>query len=464
MLEFSQKEEVSFSRSDYVIPILFLLSLSLLGLKLPFIIIAVLGLLLFTWKRSRYDFLIQLTFLIGGYGFYDLDALGLKLADIGLLFCFLGCFLCIGKSRVISKLIYLTFLYVAVLLLFAYISDEPFFYQLRRLRQYVFIIYFIAPLLVFLNREFSIIEFFKRLVLYVSVVASFYIIDSIVWCNNILLPYANPWNNPLDFLDIEFHFFSGMLRVYPQGLFMIGLLIYPLIYCIDISIKRYVLLGLGILTTKTISVIAGIILTYFIMVGSFSKKIKTVSLAIILFTGLAIADNYLGGSLRINQFFQQIDLLVNSDSVEDYAQFGSGRGAQIAPKFFLLSSMNKVWTGFGFLHPEFTVNEKYLIENDLYSDEYVIEEIGQEVEVTQIQTILDIGVIGFIIQHVFYILIYFILKDCYYKNYYLFVLVTYSLFGLGGFCGLTTMTGLLLVGLCLGSILLEYENEKAVLD
>lgn len=101
--------------------------------------------------------------------------------------------------------------------------------------------------------------------------------------------------------------------------------------------------------------------------------------------------------------------------------------------------------GFGFLHNELTTNDDYIIHNEYYSDQSAAEEVASLVEVTQVQTILDTGLIGFCVQHLFYIAIYFFLRKYKYSNLYLVTLVCISIFGVGGFAGLNIPHGLLLL-------------------
>ena len=114
--------------------------------------------------------------------------------------------------------------------------------------------------------------------------------------------------------------------------------------------------------------------------------------------------------------------------------------------------------GFGFLHDDLTTNDKYIIHNEFYSDQSAAEEVAALVEVTQVQTILDTGLVGFVIQHLFYIAIYFLIRKYKYSNWYLVTLVCISIFGIGGFAGLNLPHGLLLLGLALGCVLLANKD------
>ena len=88
------------------------------------------------------------------------------------------------------------------------------------------------------------------------------------------------------------------------------------------------------------------------------------------------------------------------------------------------------------------------------------EETVARVEVTQVQTILDAGLIGFLIQTFYYLAIYFwVLRPLPYSKSYLIVLFCISFFGIGGFAGLISRQGLLLLGLTTAAILLCQKQQ-----
>ena len=126
-----------------------------------------------------------------------------------------------------------------------------------------------------------------------------------------------------------------------------------------------------------------------------------------------VLDGQMNGALRVQHLVGQFTSFASYRSVEDamsdmdnLAEFGSDRGAQIIPKIELLTSTQKLMLGFGFLHNELTTNDDYIIHNEYYSDQSAAEEVASLVEVTQVQTILDTGLIGFCVQHLFLSLIH----------------------------------------------------------
>ena len=191
---------------------------------------------------------------------------------------------------------------------------------------------------------------------------------------------------------------------------------------------------------------------------------KYLCLFAVLFVAGYYIDGKVGGALRIQQFVGQFSALQNPNDVEKLAEFGTGRMAQIIPKFALLFSENRQYIGLGFLHDKKTTIDKYVIINELYSDISRSEEVSTAVEETHAQTILDIGIIGLLLQTFYFLAIYFwVLRPMPYSISYLMTFVALSLFGVGGFAGVITHYGLLLLGLNVGIIYLAdkqlHKNE-----
>lgn len=150
----------------------------------------------------------------------------------------------------------------------------------------------------------------------------------------------------------------------------------------------------------------------------------------------------------------------NPNDPELLIKFGTGRIAQILPKLDYMLSTGKQYTGFGFLHDDLTTNNQFVITNEFYTDVTQSEETVARVEVTQVQTILDAGLIGFLIQTFYYLAIYFwVLRPLPYSKSYLIVLFCISFFGIGGFAGLISRQGLLLLGLTTAAILLCQKQQ-----
>ena len=460
--EIQHKEKIEFSWQVFTLPLSFMLSLTLLGLECPIAYFFIATILYYSFRFDRYDLLIQSTFLFGVYQYYDENlSFPFKLADIGLILSFITVII-YRKDKILWKILLLTLGYFLFLFFIAKISDESFVVQLRRMRHYMYIIYFMFPLLCFGNREFDIKIFIRRVLLYAIIISIFIIFDSLIFSEHILFPRAV--HGSLVYTNINFVPFSSFLRIYPQVIFISVLLIYPLMFQYSIPKWIWPIVIIATICTKTFSYMGGILITCFFFQKKIKNKITQLVLCVcLLFVG-SIVDQSLGGSLRINHLLNQFKTLIPGktsvyNDLETLASFGSTRGAQIIPKIELLTDMNKLSLGFGFLHNKETNNDEYIINNEYYSDISKAEEVATMVEVTQVQTVLDMGLIGLLVQHLFYILIYIIIRKYQYSIYYITVVVCVSVWGIGGFAGLSYIHGVLLVGLSLGSILLVNKNR-----
>lgn len=447
---------------EYGYPLLFFLSLTLLGLECPVGYFFLAAILYYSYKHNRYDFLLQSTLLFGVFGYYNENiAFPFKLADIALVISLIGAYY-YRKNKIIGRLLLLTIIYYAFIFLVAFLSEESFSIQIRRMRQYMQVIYFIYPLLVFANQKFDVQKLFKHILIYVTIVSIFIICDSLVFSNHILLPRTA--SGTLTYETLSFIPFERFVRVYPPVIYLIALLVFPFIKKYKMPLWNLVIIGIGVICTKTFSIMFGLILTYFFFYGNWKKKLSIVGVvAVLLFFG-NIADKELGGALRINQLFDQFGLLTGSkdimDDMDDLAEFGSGRGAQIIPKLELLTNTSKQMFGFGFLHDKLTQNDDFYVDNQYYSDSSSASEVASFVEVTQVQTILDMGFMGLIVQTAFFIMIYVVIRKYKYRSLYSVTTICISLFGLGGFAGLNSPQGLLIIGLSLGSIILINRNDE----
>ena len=152
--------------------------MSLLGLEFPFAYILVFIVLYLSLIVNKYDFLLQSTILFGVFGFYDENVtFPIKMHDL-LFIVYIAGFFIYWKKKNISKLLILISAYILFLIFVAMLSDETLIVQIRRLRLYMHILYFLFPLLVFRNHDFEIDKFFKKLFIYVLIISSFYILDS----------------------------------------------------------------------------------------------------------------------------------------------------------------------------------------------------------------------------------------------------------------------------------------------
>ena len=332
--------------------------------------------------------------------------------------------------------------------------------QIRRMREYWGIIYFMFPLLIFAREEFDIKIFYRKILTYAFIIAIFYIIDSLIFGGNILIPRTFSYSG-LYSTYYKFYCYPGSFpRKYPHGLFILALCIFPILKFYSLQIKHIIVFALSLIVCRTFSVIGGIILTMFFFMGNTVKTIKYIAIGIIVFIAGYYIDGAMDGQLRIQQLVQQFEVLKNPNDPELLIKFGTGRIAQILPKLDYMLSTGKQYTGFGFLHDDLTTNNQFVITNEFYTDVTQSEETVARVEVTQVQTILDAGLIGFLIQTFYYLAIYFwVLRPLPYSKSYLIVLFCISFFGIGGFAGLISRQGLLLLGLTTAAILLCQKQQ-----
>lgn len=453
------KQLLSITRHEWWWPLMFLLSMSLTGLNFPLGYLGIIVVLVNRFLNDRYDFIICVTLLFGGYALVSDEDFPIKLQDIALLISVVGIFI-YKKTPELKKVTLLLFAYALVLVLIAKTSDETMAIQLRRLRGYLMIAYFFIPLMAFSGREFDVRYFFKRLMIFALIICWFYIIDGFILNGWVLLPdasnqydYSSTFTN-LIWYPLQFTF----PRKYPPGLYILALCLLPVMKYYKLSRNQWIVVLLAFAATRTLSIIGGLLIAYVIFQGHFKQVAKYFVIASVVVVSMYFVDRATGSFLRIQSTIDQFISLDAVQDEEDLAEFGSGRMSQIIPKMEVLYDLDREWLGLGFLHPELTTNPKYWIKNELYTDVTKSEEVATAVEVSAIQTILDVGYIGLILQTLFYVGIYYVIRRLKYAKYYLMAFVVISIFGIGGFAGVTTHHGLLLVGLSLAVVFLANKS------
>lgn len=433
--------------------IAFCLLMSCVGLRLYPMLLPMLVFLIWRWRNDRYDFTMELMLFIGGFGLMPADALPLKAADIGLIAGVVG-FVIYRKNSYVRRITFAMLAYFVVLFLIASTSVESMSVQFIRLRRYLNIIVFFVPLIVFANREFEWKRFMDSLVLHALAICGFYVVDAFVIGGFLLLPGVMFGGMSSTIYDL---YISGPLSVprhYPPGLYWLIPCIVALNYKkLRFSWLQWAVIILALYSSRTNSLLFAL-LTCWIFFRPRLKQIAVYSLAGVLFLVVAYnVDKATGGHLRLASNIEQFTSLEAAQDDEDLAEFGTGRVAQILPKWELLDDMNRLHIGFGFIHPVKSTNPVFQIRNDYYTDISQADEVVTEVEVTQIQTILDCGFIGLFAQILFFIGVYFIIKPLKHSLDYLNVIVGASVLGVAGFAGLNGLHGLTLIGTVLGAIL-----------
>lgn len=460
-----EKQGIVPALSDYFYVFTFFIGMTMIGLKVPVLGYVIVGwCLIDRFRKDLYDFIIQVTLLIGGFSFFSENHLPIKLADIAFIISILGVFI-YKKDLIVRRLVVAMLLYALAIFLIALTSDEQMTVQIRRMRVYLMYFYFFIPLLAFSGKNFDIHYFFGKLFVYTFATMWFYILDGYVFCGEVLYPFSNTWRDVHSTITeifckpLSFDF----PRMGPNSIYILALCIFPLLSYYKLNKSQSVLIILSLVAVKTLSVIGGLAITYIAVQGKITRTFKYLMLALVAVVPLYFIDKSTGGFLRVQSTIDQFIALDSVEDDEELAEFGSGRMAQILPKMERLYSLDREWLGFGFIHPEYTKDTKYWIDNELYGEFATNQdkiEIATGVETTQIQAILDIGYIGLIIQTIFFIWIYIIIKPLKYSKYYLSTMIALSIFGVGGMAGFTTTQGLILLSLVLSVVILANKTKK----
>lgn len=453
---YSRRPYFSLPGEAWRTPLAYMLTLAALGLSFYPALLILMVMWAKAWKSDRYALLIQLTLFFGGYGMLDITFLPLWTADIALLLSLvLWCIY--RKPTVLRRTMVLIGLYAIMLLIFALLSRESMKIQLLVMRNYFGIAYIIVPFAVFSGTNFDIRTFFTRLAPYVFIMCAFYISDSVLIPGNILVPATATWSNdPSTFWDPLFFGFGNIVRKYPPGMLFVALLWLPIVRWYRLRWWQWTLIIIGLGVTQTFSVISGF-LAAFILFQNSKRRIWLCIVGGIAFLAALWGIDCLipvkqdpdslteRSALRIKSTFDQFIALNEAIDDEDIAQFGSGRMSQIIPKVELMQRMHKTDIGLGFLHPEKTKINDFIIFNEYYSDESAAEEVAAAVEVTQVQTFIQIGWIGLILHSLFFVALYFIIRKYRFRVYYVCGLVMMGWLGIGGFGGWISYPSLFII-------------------
>ncbi len=464
----NRKKLLDLGWSDFLWPFLFLFSMSMMGLKFPLGYVLVPLILINRFRKNKYDFIIMLTLFFGGYGLIGENTLPVKPWDIGLVVSLIGVFV-FRKSAIVKKVLLMIAAYAVALVFIASFSDESMMVQIRTIREYLFFIYFIVPLMVFGHRRFDILDFFKHLMPYVFVLCVFYITDGYVLSGHILLPCTHiAFAAESVFYDPVYYGLGTFPRVYPLGLFIALLAVYPIARIYKLTGWQWAIMALGLSVTRTFTVISGFIATYVVSMPDRRKAIRYGIVAVALLGVVYFVDSMLpvsssngDSTLRVYSSIQQIVHFGDAQDEEDMAQLGSGRIGQALPKFELVNEYNKELVGLGFLHAELTTNPKYIIENPFYLDIERSEEVATGIEVEPLQVYLSTGYLGLVVHFAFLFMTWYMIRRMRFSYYYLTVVFGLFWFGLGGFAMLNHHDGLLLASLVFSLVLLDTQSEES---
>lgn len=464
---YKEKQTLDLSWSEYKWPLIFLVSMSMMGLRFPLGYLFVPVVLINRFLKDRYDFMIMISLFFGAFGLIGEGTLPIKTWDI----CFAVAVICIivlKKNLFIKKTLLLFVGYTLALIFIATFSDERMSVQIRIIREYLYFIYFIVPFVVFAGRKFEMSVFFRKLMPYVIVLCGFYILDCYIISGKIFLPCTyTGHDSPSTFYDLTLYGFGKMPRIYPPGLFILALAVYPVAKVYKLLPWQWIFVALALYASRTFTVISGLIATYVLSLPNFGRIVKYGLGAVVLLAVIYGIDSMLPmnaeneeSTFRIYSSINQLTDFSNAQDDEDMAELGSGRIGQAIPKFELINEMGKQMFGLGFLHPKLTTDTRYIIDNPFYHDNTKSEEVATGIEVEPLQVYLSAGYVGLVVHFLFLFLTYFLVRKCRYSFYYITVLFALFWFGLGGFSGLNNHDGLILCSLAFSLVALDQRTHE----
>ena len=446
----------------------FMLSLSALGLHFsPAFLVVVLS-LVNRFNRNRYDFIIQITLLFGGFAITDSESLGLPTTYIVFL-ASLICAVLLRKTPVLKKAVWSWLAYTAALFVFAFISEETLPIQMGMLIGYCVFGYFAVPIASFAGKEFRFNDFCRALLPYAIILSIYYILDAFVLSGWVLVPRSHSWFEDFSaYYHLVWSPFSGfVVRKSPPGLYLLTLLLLPVVRMYRLRLWQWAIVLLALMSTQTFTFISGFLIFFFMFQKGVRRKLLVLGLGIAGVLGLYFVDASMAGKsddfitvspMRIYSSVNQFTQLNEAMDVDDMADFGSGRIGQAIPKLELLYNLGYQWKGLGFLNRFETSNPKFIIENEYYLDQSESIEVATNIEITALQALVNIGYIGLALHILFFIYTYWIVRKLPHRLYYLSVMLLFVWFGMAGFEGLIYPKGLIMVGLAFAVTYLSNKN------
>lgn len=437
-------------------PLLFLLSMALFGLHLYPAVAFVIACIVFAWRARRmYDMLLMSMIFFGGFGFAAIDLLKIWSSDIALAISIVLWFV-MRKPQILKRTLLACVAYVAALFVFAMLSIESISVQILIMRPYLMFLCIIIPFAIFAKTEFVFDEFIRRALSYCLVISIFYIIDAYILSGNVLVPDTASWRTSTFYSPTWMPLSGVVTRKYPPGLYILALIILPLARSYKLKLWQWAVLCIGIISTQTFTLILACVITFVLFQPSLRKSLIWIFTGIIGFLALYVVDSFLPSytvngytqtTLRVKSSVDQVFDLFNAVDDEDIADFGSGRMAQVMPKLELVGQQDRELIGLGFLHPQKTHINQYIIVNDYYSDISQSIELATGVEVIPVQIYINIGWLGLLCHTIFFIWLWLIIRRLPLASYYVSVVFFNIVLGISGFAGLTSAHGLLFVSI-----------------
>lgn len=441
----------------------------MIGLRFFPALAALLVFLIWSWRNDRYEFLIQYTILIGAFGFMKPNALVVFPCDIAM-FASAILWIVMRKPPILRKTLIAIVVYFLMLIALALTSVESMTIQIFTMRFWMVIITIIIPFFVFAGREFDFDTFLNKIMPYVLIICIFYIIDAFILSGNVLMPGTMGWVDTT-FYSPDWHPLSGMFfRKYPPGLYLLALVLQPIARHYKLRPWQWAVILIALISTQTFTLIGTVVVGYIIFQGRRSLIIKSVVAVVVAgFAAYFIdgvlpyhnQDGYPQSTLRIRSSIDQVIALTDAVDDEDIAEFASGRMAQALPKVELVQSVDREWIGLGFLHPDKTHINQYIIDNNYYSDVTKAEELATGVEIIPVQIWINVGWTGLIGHTIFFFVLWLFIRKLRLSIYFVSVLYFNFVMGLAGFMGLTSISGLALTSLAYAIVILPQRPELA---
>lgn len=450
----------------------FLLCFSAYGLQFYPALLALLLIMLRSLRHNRYEFVIQLTLLVGEFGFTTPGSTGFNPAFPTFVIGLILLLLLRKNTPVLRKAAAATLVYAALMFVFALFSEETMRVQLSRVLYYGLFVFFAIPIAVFAGRDFSFDSFLRSVYPYVVVISVFYILDAFVVRGWLFVPQTFTWYDTPGITNMIIHPLTGeIVRKYPPGMYMLTLLLVPLAgHQYRVRWWTWVIFALALLSTQTFTVISGFIVFFVLFQGGLKRMLLYVVVGIAAAVGIYYIDGSMAGMnddwvntspMRIYSSVNQIIDVSEAVDDEDLAELGSGRIGQALPKLELLYDLGEEWTGLGFLSSTETDNPKFIIKNEYYRDQTESIEVATNIEITVLQSLIDVGYVGLALQILFFGFLCWIVRKLEHASYFVAEVLIFSWFGLGGFEGLIYPKGLIMVGLAFAVVYLS--NKQALL-
>ena len=460
------------SGEQWRLPVVFMLTLALCGLKFFPAVFFLIVLLVRAFRTDRYTFTVMLMLSLGCYGITDQATFVVKTFDM-MLAASLTLFLLMHKTPLVRKLMWLCVAYGVALSAIAMFSIESYFIQILSIRNYVAICCFIIPVGIFAGEKFEMGKFFDALMPFALLMCGFYAIDAFIFKGNILVPRTFAWGADSSILHPLMNPFSlAIFRKYPPGMVFIAVAAYPILRYYQLNWKQWTVVILGLLATTTFTVILPFLLLYCIARGLGKYIFVSVGTFIGLFALAYFVDSMLPvyttedgqeqSTFRIKSSINQFVRLKSTTEVEELAKFGSGRMAQLIPNLQLVDEEGKELTGLGFLHEDYTKIARYEIVNVFFTDISKNTIQAGIVEINPAQIYIYAGIAGLIVVYGFYFCTYLMLRKLRYRGLYFCTLFLVLLMSLGNYATVSNISSIVSMGFTLGLVCLANRPEGKV--